>query len=547
MVLQQGIKIPVWGLADAGEAVTVTLGDHTARTVTGADGKWRVNLEPMPPGSVSLTLTVTGKNSLKFGDVLVGDVWICSGQSNMELALNLASNAATEIPKADDSQLRLFVVLKKIALDPEYDFKGEWQICTPAMAAKFSAVGYFFGHDLRQKYNYPVGLIASYWGGTPAQSWTSLSGLQKDPPFTNYIGIHEKAVADFPAANEAYPKLQADYLEQKKQWDVTDGPFYETALKQWNDAAAQANASGQSPPARPQSIHPMPRPPELPQGGPHSPVVLYNGMIAPMIPYAIKGVIWYQGEANAGNGLEYRTLFPRMITDWREKWNQGNFPFLFVQLASLGAPQVKPSEGGWALLREAQLMTLALPNTGMAVAIDIGNPYDIHPKDKIDVAKRLFLAARHVAYGEELVYSGPIYDTMKVEGDKIRLSFKEVGSGLQMSIPPWTSTGVLPPAPTELRGFTIAGADKKWVWANAQIEGNQIIVSNGLVPEPVAVRYGWGPNPPCNLYNKEGLPASPFRTDDWAEPTKAPRPPVPVPVSNSTSGTSHEPPIPPGT
>jgi sialate O-acetylesterase len=259
--------------------------------------------------------------------------------------------------------------------------------------------------------------------------------------------------------------------------------------------------------------------------------VLYNGMIAPLIPYAIKGAIWYQGESNAGNGLEYQTLFPRMISGWREKWNQGDFPFLYVQLANFMAPQVKSSEGGWAELREAQLKTLSLPNTGMAVIIDIGDAHDIHPKDKIDVGLRLALAAKHVAYKQDLVYSGPIYDSMKIEGNKIRLTFKDTGSGLQMSASPWTPTGVPVPAPTELTGFAIAGADQNWVWAKAQIDGNSVVVSSDQVPSPVAVRYGWASNPPCNLYNKEGLPASPFRTDDWTDPKPAPTPP-PSPAPN---------------
>jgi len=485
----------------------------------------------MAPGTAPLTLTVTGKNSLTLDDVLVGDVWICSGQSNMEFGLNRGDNGPAEVLKADDPQIRLFVVDKVIALDPKDDTKGEWVLCTPKTAGWFSSVGYYFARDLRQKYNRPVGLIATYWGGTPAQAWTSLSALQKDPPFTNYIADHAKVVADFPAANAAYPKLLADYQAAMKEYQSHQDPAYVEAMKKWNDDAKQAAANGQPAPPRPQAPHPAPKGPPLPQGGSGTPTVLYNGMISPIIPYAIKGVIWYQGENNAGQGIEYRTLFPRMITDWRTRWNQGDFPFLFVQLANLNAAQTNPSEGGWAFVREAQLMTLALPNTGMAVAVDIGNPTDIHPKDKIDVAQRLFLAARHVAYGEDLVYSGPIYDSMKVEGNKIRLTFKDTGSGLQMSAPPWSPTGVLPPAPTELKGFAIAGADKKWVWAKAQIEGNQVIVSSDQVPDPVAVRYGWATNPPCNLYNKEGLPASPFRTDDWMEEsTPPPQSPTPTPA-----------------
>jgi len=536
MVLQQQIKIPVWGWADAGEAVTVTLGDHTAKTTADANGKWRVDLDPLPAGTAPLSLTVTGKNSLVLDDVLVGDVWLCSGQSNMEFNLTRGDHGPADDLQANDPQIRLFVVDKEVELEPKDDTKGKWELCTPTSAAWFSSIGYYFARSVRQKYNRPVGMIASYWGGTPAQAWTSLSALQKDPPFTNYVDAYQKLVADFPAANAKYPQLQAEYLEQAKQYQNNLPASYTDAMKAWNAAAKQAAASGQPAPPRPPAPPGSPKAPQPPQGGSGGPTVLFNTMISPIIPYAFKGVLWYQGEANTGNGIEYRTLFPRLINDWRERWGEGNFPFLYVQLANLGPAQKNPSEGGWALLREAQLMTLSLPNTAMAVAVDIGNPLDIHPKDKVDVAQRLFLTAQHVAYGENLVYSGPIYDSMKIEGNRIRLSFKNVGGGLQMSLPPWSPTGVMPPAPTELTGFAIAGADKNWVWAKAAIDGNDILVSSDQVSEPVAVRYGWSSNPPCNLYNKEGLPASPFRTDDWPEAQPPPHPaPAPAPAAAPTN------------
>jgi sialate O-acetylesterase len=393
-------------------------------------------------------------------------------------------------------------------------------------------VGYFFGRELRHTLNRPIGLIDTSWGGTPAQAWTSLSGLQKDPPFADYIASYQKVVTDYPKAKEAYPAALAAYQEQAKQWKETVAPTWTAALKQWQEDVNQAKAGGHPAPPSPQPSSLPPSEPNLPEGPPQTPTVLYNGMIAPLIPYAIKGVIWYQGEANAGNGLEYQTLFPRMISDWREKWNQGDFPFLFVQLPNFSWPQSKPSEGGWACLREAQLKTLALSNTGMAVTIDIGDG-DLHPKDKLDVGLRLAQAAKHVAYGQDVVYSGPIYDSMKIEGNKIRLTFKNTGSGLQMSTPPWTPPGTTVPAPTELTGFAIAGPDQNWVWAKAQIDGNTVVVSSDQVASPVAVRYGWANNPPCNLYNKEGLPASPFRTDDWPEPTRSrPSPGPPVPASS---------------
>ena len=527
MVLQQGVKIPVWGGGDVGEEVTVTLGDRTGKATTGADGKWRVDLDTVPASTQPLTLVVAGHNSLKIQDVLVGEVWICSGQSNMEFNLKGAHNADTEIPKAADPQLRLFHVTRTTALDPQNDVPGKWELSAPETVGTFSAVGYFFGRDLREKYQRPVGMIESAWGGTPAQAWTSLSGLQKDPPFTAYIDAHAKVAADLPAATAAYPQLMADYHTQMTQWQSTDGAAYNAAVKAWDAAAMQATANNQPAPAHPKPDHPMPQPPPPPQGLPQTPTVLFNGMIAPLIPYAIKGVIWYQGEANASNGAEYATLFPRMITDWREKWGAGDFPFLFVQLPNWGAPQTKPVESGWAPLRDAQFKTLALPNTGMAVGIDLGDRNSAHPKDKADIARRLLLAAQHVAYGEELVYSGPTYDSMKVDGDKIRISFKNVGGGLKMGTPPWIAGGGTPPEPTALAGFAITGADKKWALAEARIEGEQVVVSSAQVPTPVAVRYGWAGNPPCNLYNKEGLPASPFRTDEWADATGA-SPPVPA-------------------
>jgi len=538
MVLQQDVKIPVWGWADPNEPVSVTLGDDTAKTTADAGGKWSVSLEPVKATATPQKLTVTGRNSLTFTDVLIGDVWVCSGQSNMEFDLagsykgknsfGGASDAATAVPAANDSQLRLFLVTKKIALDPQTDVVGKWEVCTPDSAAFFSAVGYFFGQELRHALNRPIGLIGTYWSGMPAQAFTSLSALQKDPPFTNYIDAFTKIQANYPTAKENYPAAMAAYQAKLKEWNATVAPVFNPLMKQWQADAMRAAASGQPAPPRPVPSEPMPKGPSNPEGAPYTPTVLFNGMIAPLIPYAIKGAIWYQGESNAGNAAEYATLFPRMISDWREKWNEGDFPFLYVQLAAYMKAQTAPSEGGWALLREAQLKTLSLPNTGMAVAIDIGNGADIHPKDKHDVGLRLALAAKHVAYGQKLVYSGPIYDSMKVEGNKIRLSFKDTGSGLKMGTPPWTASGVPAPAPTELTGFAIAGADRNWVWAKAEIEGQDVVVSSDQVASPVAVRYGWGNNPPCNLYNNEGLPASPFRTDDWVDGPRAPaEPPKP--------------------
>jgi len=517
MVLQQDIKIPVWGTADAGEAVTVALGDDSAKTTADSDGKWRVDLTPVKTTATPTTLTVTGKNALKFEDVVVGDVWVCSGQSNMEMTVTYNYTSKTDLPKATDPLLRVFFVAKTISLDPQTDVKGEWKVCSPDAVKDFTAVGYYFGEELRHALNHPIGLIGSYWGGQPAQAFTSMSGLQKDPPFTGYIDTINKTIADEPQIKANFPATLAAYQLKLEEWKKTVLPAYTVTIKQWQEACTKAQASGQPLPPRPLPSTPMPKQPQLPCA-PNIPTVLYNGMIAPLIPYAIKGAIWYQGEANAGNAAEYQVLFPRMISDWREKWNQGDFPFLFVQLANFMKPQTAPGEKSyWPFLRESQLKTLSLPNTGMAVIIDIGEADTIHPHDKVDVGLRLALAAKHLAYGQDVVYSGPIYDSMTVEGDKIRLSFKDIGSGLKMGTPPWTLTGAPAPTPTELTGFTITGADKNWVWAKAVIDGTNVVVSSDKVASPVAVRYGWANNPSVNLYNNEGLPASPFRTDNWED------------------------------
>ena len=504
MVLQEEAKLPVWGWADPGEKVTVTLG--------AASGS-----------------AVAGKNTLTFQDVLVGDVWLASGQSNMAFGIGLDDRGADAAAQADNSQLRLFMLLQTTAINMKSDLpplrpdrlEGQWQICSPATLtgkwgwSGFSAAAYYFGREIQHSTNRPVGIIETCWGGTPAQAWTSFSALQKEPILAHYAADHQKFLDNFDQATADYPKLKPENDAAIRQWTDTIGTPFFAADAQWKIDAAKAAAAGQPVPPEPKLS--QPRPPALttPDGGQFAPTTLFNAMIAPLIPFAIKGAIWYQGESNAGMGKEYATLFPTMITDWRERWGQGDFPFLFVQLANFQTPQKLPSEGGWALLREAQFKTLSLPNTGMASAIDIGDPTNIHPKDKLDVGLRLALQARRVAYGEKVVSSGPLYDAMTVEGDKIRLTFKEVGSGLMMGVPPWTPTGMPPPAPTELKGFAITGADGKWVWGKATIDGNTVVVSGDGVANPLAVRYDWASCPFGNLYNKEGLPASSFRTDDW--------------------------------
>ena len=546
MVLQQDRRIPVWGTAAPGEKVTVTLGHESGSAQADASGDWRVDLPPIGANAAPQTLTVAGTNTLTFHDVLIGDVWVESGQSNMEFGIGGVPQAADIMAKADEPMIRLFCVPKATSLEPRQEIgppqpdvrQGQWQVCTPDSLAHmggpkgFSAVGYFFGHELQQATGHPIGLLGTWWGGTPGQAWTSLDGLKKDKELAYYVGVYQKTADNYAKAQAELPQLQADFAAAKKQWDAEVGAPMKPLLDAWYKDSAAAIARGQAPPARPVPSRPEPKPPVPPDGGYQGPANLYNAMIVPLMPFAIKGVAWYQGESNGNtipNARLYAVLFPRLITDWREKWGEGNFPFLFVQIADFGAPAKLPSEGSLARLRESQTKALSLPNTGMAVAIDVGNPYDIHPKDKLDVGHRLALAARHVAYGEDIVYSGPIYDSMEVSGGKIVLHFKNIGSGLKIGAPPWSWSNAPLVVPTELTGFGIAGEDRKWVWAQAVISGDTVIVSSDEVPAPVAVRYGWANTPACDLYNREGLPASPFRTDDWEDP-------APVATPGTTPG-----------
>ncbi len=521
MVLQQETVLPVWGTADPGEKVTVTVGMESANATADAKGNWSVKLKALPSGSAPVTVTVEGKNKLTFSDVLVGDVWICTGQSNMEFNFSGAHNAADELPKADDPQLRLFSVLHTASIQPATDVDrkqggGEWKLCTPQTIPSFTAVGYFFGRELRSKLQRPVGLIETCWGGTPAEAWTSLPALESTPALADYVTRYDTQLAAFPKAMEMYPAQMAAYQAALEKWNKEGKIPYQAAMSAWNAAVETAKAAGATPPPRPTTGGPPPMP-HNPNGDSRLPTVLFNGMIAPLIPYAIKGTIWYQGESNTAKAMEYRTLFPLMITDWRKRWGLGDFPFLFVELAAYD-DSAYPNQN-WALLRESQVKTLALPRTGMASAVDIGDPKNIHPQDKIDVGLRLALVARHVAYGEDVVCSGPLYDSMKVDGNAIRISFTQTGGGLVIGKAPWIPASLQknPVSTTELESFTIAGADQKWEPAQAKIDGNTVVVSSAQVPEPVAVRYGWSDAPRCNLYNKEMLPASPFRTDDWPE------------------------------
>jgi sialate O-acetylesterase len=539
MVLQQEGKVPVWGTGEPGEKVTVTVGDHQASTTTGADGKWRVALPPFPNGAPATTMTIQGKNALTFQDVLIGDVWLASGQSNMEAALTYDYNGKDEAAKAKDPQLRLFRVARTTSVQPMSDvsspFKwgrkppyhesdgdqpGKWVVCNPNDAGEFSAVAYLFGKELRAHLQRPIGLIGSYWGGTVAEAWTSPSGLEKAPPFTTYLDARRKNIESFAAGRADYERTFAAYLSDLKTYEKQ----VKDVMAEWQAAslaytkAQKLNEPLPPKPAERPALPEHPKAPSRPDGGPAGPGNLFDGMIAPLVPYAIKGVIWYQGESNTRNkALEYQLLFPRLIADWREKWGAGDFPFLYVQISHFGYA----ADGSSALVREAQVKALSVPKTAMVVTVDIPCDDAGHPHDKQDPAKRLALAARHVAYGEDVICSGPLYDSSKVEGGAIRIRLSNVGGGLIIGTTPYQPPTTNPKAPVpvlptdKLVGFTIAGPDRKFVAAEARIDGQTVIVSSPQVVKPVAARFAWGDKVDCNLYNKENLPASPFRTDAW--------------------------------
>jgi len=461
MVIQRDLPVHVWGLAAAGEEVRITFRGAT-RTVT-ADrlGQWQAYLPPGGPGG-PFTLEIAGTNKLSFSDVLVGDVWVASGQSNMEFQMQDVANADAELGHADQPAIRLFKVERTAADYPMSDVAAKpWTLSTRESAAKFSAVAFLFAREIRADQKVAIGVIEADWGGTPAEAWTSLPALAADaslmPEFAAFAKMAE--------AEGAYT------LEKQYQYEQI----------------ASAKAEGK----------PAPQFPWHAEIRSWIPSADYNGMIAPLTPFPIRGVIWYQGESNAGpeRAETYNHLFETMIRDWRSQWKVGDFPFFFVQIANWKAG----ADSRWPEVRDAQRRTLELKNTGMAVTIDIGNPDNIHPTNKQDVAHRLALAARAIAYGESLEYSGPLYRLVYVEGSSLRATFSH-GAGL-------AAKG------GELHGFEVAGADHKFVSATATIDRDSVVVSNPTLTAPVYVGYGWDSNPDCNLYNAAGLPASPFTSE----------------------------------
>jgi sialate O-acetylesterase len=482
-VLQRDMPVPVWGWADPGEDVTVTIAGQTHKTKADEKGKWRVTLEPLKVGD-PLTLVVTDSSKSHVAivkDILVGEVWLCSGQSNMEFSLDRANNGDLEVAAANHPNIRLVRVKETGSQKPVEDFKGEWKLCTPKSAAGFSAVGYFFGRELSEQLNVPIGLIDDSWGGSSCEAWIRRDRLEGKPMYDGLIKKWDDMIATWDDA-----KWKADKAA-------------------WQKKADEAKAAGKNPPPnRPLA--------ENPATGNHRPANLYHARVEPVMPYAIRGVIWYQGESNAPRAYQYRDMFPLMIQSWREDWKQGDFPFYWVQLADFMEEKPEPTDSAWAELREAQTMTLdKLPKTGQAVIIDIGEGADIHPRKKLDVGMRLARLALANDYGKDVVSKSPRYDSMEKHGKKIVVKFKDLVGKLHSV------------DSNDVRGFAIAGADKKFVWAKAQLiepKKDTIEVSSKEVPDPVAVRYAWADNPVCNLYNDVLLPVTPFRTDDWQGKTE---------------------------
>jgi len=616
MVLQQSQEIHVWGKADPGERITVTLSTKRASATTDARGNWSIKLPPLRAGG-PFTLSIQGKTEIKFRDVMIGEVWIASGQSNMAFALEGAAGGAIEVPSANYPQIRLFTVPKRIALSPqENTLPSRWEVCTPDTAKNFSAVAYFFAQEIHRKLNVPVGVIESVWPGTAIEEWISPDRLKSDAqlkpiseqanhdsmadqslvvnpqPFELEFDDFElvpalpnsptKPVANFddgaarlttggwfsyswndapdatfelispghgksgfaarisgklggaqdailssnykldgsPADLTQYAGISfwirgtGSFRFRSKQPTITDWDDYATpvmkATPDWKRVTilfrdVRQEGWGVSLPFTQDALTGFWIENLTSVGYPPMPVSgLYQGMISPILPYATRGALWYQGESNALRAHEYRWLLPALIKNWRDTANQPEMEFLIVQLPNHGAIPSEPGESAWAELREAQLMTIKqVQHTGLAVTIDVGDPKDLHPHRKLEVGQRLALWALGTAYGEPIEYSGPLFESIRISGSEARLRFSHVGSGLEAR------------DDQVLRGFAIAGSDRKFHWADARIDGDSVIVSSRDVPSPVAVRYAWGDSPVSNLFNKDGLPASPFRTDDW--------------------------------
>lgn len=616
MVLQQGREIHVWGKADPGEVLTASLAGNDAKTATDASGDWSIYLPALRAGG-PFTLIVRGKKEIVIRDVLIGEVWLASGQSNMTYSLDGSENGATEVAKANYAEIRLFTVPRKIALSPQANtLPAHWEICTPETARSFSAVAYFFAREIQRKLNIPVGLIESAWPGTTIETWIAPEVLRTDPDLRSVTeewdrtAPAQKSAAEHPLAFdlefddfELIPVLgepasktlanlddgsarlttsgsfsyswrdapkarfelvspghggngfaarvdgtldgeQDSVLSANYKWDgsaedlssyagirfwvrgngsfrfrskqatITDYDDYATPLltatAEWRPITIpfrdlRQDGWGVVKDFTPDALTGFSIECLTSLGYAPMPVSgLYEGMITPLLPYRVRGALWYQGESNALKARQYRKLLPALIQNWRDGFQEKDLDFLIVQLPNHGAIPEEPGESAWAELREAQLMTVQqVPGTGLAVTIDVGDSKDLHPLRKREVGERLAMWALGTVYKQPGEYSGPLYESMEIHGGDVQLHFTHVGAGLT------TGDGA------ELRGFAVAGADRKFHWAEAHVVGNTVIVSSPEVQKPAAVRYAWGDSPPCNLINKDGLPASPFRTDDW--------------------------------
>jgi sialate O-acetylesterase len=469
MVLQHNSEVSIWGWAKPNQVISLKASWNMEKIQTKAnnEGSWIFKLDSPPPGG-PYTIIISGEDTITLKNIMVGEVWVCSGQSNMHYPVDKVDNSQIEIESANYPDIRFFTVQFDTASNPQKDCMGSWKICSPQTVSDFSAVSYFFGRNLHKELDVPIGLIHTSVGGSTAEAWIKREFIEKNPELNFLLKQFEETKREYKQ------KINEWELEKKESEKGIDEPSKPLVLKK-------------------------------PHKGPY---VLYNAMIYPLLPYAVKGVIWYQGEANAkpGKARNYIKIFPALINSWRKEWGQENLPFYFVQLPNFREEQKEPvEESDWAIVREAQLMTLqSVPNTGMAITIDLGEKDDIHPSNKQDVGKRLALWPLKKYYGKDLVFSGPVFKSMEKIGEDIRIHFQYTGSGL-------ISEGDKP-----LKGFAIAGKDKEFFWADAKIiDCNTVSVTCNKVTDPIAVRYGWADNPICNLYNEEGLPASPFRTDDW--------------------------------
>ena len=616
MVLQQGRPVHVWGKADPREKVAVDFAGHTATATTDANGRWTLFLPALTAGG-PFTLTVSGQKQVVIKDVMVGEVWVASGQSNMTFGLSDADGAALEIPRADYPQIRLFRVPQKIALSPqENTLPARWQVCTPDAAKSFSAVAYFFARDVYKSQGVPIGIIESAWPGTTIEDWIAPEALRADPSLRAILeqsdqmkpaerkfaetplpfelefddfellpaqpGSETKVLANFddgdshtsmggtfsyswadapdsvfdlvspgrggsgfaarvtgqldgaqgstlsvrykldgaPVDLSAYAGIRfwvrgnGSFRFRSLQPTITDYDNYSTAVMHatpdWQPVTVgfhdlRQEGWGVSLPFTQGALSGFSIESLTSLGYAPMPVsALYQGMVSPVLPYAFRGALWYQGESNALRAHQYHKLLPTLIENWRKAPDHSDLVFLIVQLPNHGAVPEQPAESAWAELREAQLMTFKqLPHTGLAVTIDVGDPNNVHPHRKLEVGQRLALWALGIVYRRPIIYSGPIYESMHITGSEIDVYFTHVGSGLEAH------------GGGALQGFAVAGSDRKFHWADARIEGDAVVVSSPEVANPVAVRYAWADTPPCNLFNKDGLPASPFRSDNW--------------------------------